>query len=176
MFPICQKKKGNHISGLTNMEEVGHTHSAHTKASTSADAWAHSQHTHTHRAGNTSCRLHGLEMRNMIHFLSMWDTGASTLGAEFRHKAESKKRCQHRILKPGCAETLNRDMMCTSRGRDLHLFIASRALHGSAVLMHGCSSHSVDATGSRSSVAGPPLATHHILCLQDVHPLTNSSR
>lgn len=29
-----------------------------------------------HRAGNTSCRLHSLEMRNMIHFLSELDSHA----------------------------------------------------------------------------------------------------
>lgn len=32
----------------------------------------------THRPGNASCRLHGLEMRNMIHFLSVVDDRAET--------------------------------------------------------------------------------------------------
>lgn len=68
-FPICKNIK----SALTNMEAVGHMHK-----SSRHICW-HLEHTvNTHRAGNASCRLHGLEMRNMIHFLSMLDSHALT--------------------------------------------------------------------------------------------------
>lgn len=72
MSPVYKKKTQNK-SALATMKAAWHI----------AQKQAHLltlEHTvNTCRAGSTSCRVHGLEMRNMIHFLSMLDSHASTV-------------------------------------------------------------------------------------------------
>lgn len=98
MFPNCK----NLTSALANMGAEGHMHKKQAHLPTP-------EHTvDTHRAGNASCRLHGLEMRNMIHFLSMLDSHTSTQGWVQIHSSEAKSRTWHTYSpgqeKPMCGE------------------------------------------------------------------------
>lgn len=64
-WPKCSEFCENIISALTNIKAVGHMQKKNQAHLLMLD------HTvNTQRAGNRSCRLHSLEMRNMIHFLS----------------------------------------------------------------------------------------------------------
>lgn len=152
MFPIYKKKLKK--SALTNMKAVWHI----------AQKQAHLltlEHTvNTRRAGSTSCRVHGLEMRNMIHFLSMLDSHASTVDY---NEIQQFEQFRGKVLNMTYGLDLGECMCWVTRCRHHMLTPVLILCSWSRSKIASCSS--TDSTGSANIQLLPPATQHiHLLC------------
>lgn len=99
MFPICKKSQ-------VSPHKYG---SSGTHTQKQAHLLTPEYTVNTHGAGNASCRLHGLEMRNMIHFLSMLDSHALTQGWVQIHSSGARSWTWH-ACSPGQEKLMRREL------------------------------------------------------------------
>lgn len=124
----------------------------------------HEHTVNTRRAGSASCRVQGLEMRKMIHFLSMLDSHVSTIDY---NEIQQFEQFRGKVLNMTCGLDSGKCVCWVTRcHHNIWWYMLTPVLIWCSWSWSKIASHSsTDATGSANVQLLPPATQHiHLLC------------